>query len=125
MLKPDIHHINSGNTEVILELLDDVINPKEMIVKRGMWVTLAHHCKSNKNSDKYPRAADALHIMQKKNGYPKSWYADVERAFDKKFTNGLRKLAERPGEYARRIDSLIRKKPKKTSIDSVLGSVSS
>jgi hypothetical protein len=57
-------------------------------------------------SDKYPNAARAFYNLR--NNKVRSWYGKVDEAFRTGFTNGLIKLQERPGEFARRLDALIR-----------------
>jgi len=113
--------LTSSQGKYIMSLLDRVHNGNdyvlsEMILKRMRWVTLAKHIYAGQYKNKYPFAFKAIQVMRQKNDYPKSWYGHVATAFSKSFKKGVNKLAERPGEFIRRVDWMIRSsltKPKR------------
>lgn len=104
----------SNHGEYIMSLLDKVANPSEMILKRMHWVTLSKAIKFWEYPQ-YSRATEALKIMCQKYGYPKSWYGHVEKAFKISPKKGILKRAERPGEFARRLDDMMRNYPEEQS----------
>lgn len=57
----------------------------------------------------FPKAFDAINKIR--NEKVKTWYSKLNEAFDKSLENGLKVLSERPGEFSRRIDWLIRTNP--------------
>jgi len=103
---------------LVMNFLEKVAYPSEMITRRGMWVTLAHQIHSSKYEHSHPKAYKALQLMRRKRDYPKSWYGKVDAAFNISIEDGLKKLSERPGEYARRLDALIRNNP--ASVNEIL-----
>jgi len=85
-------------------------DPKEMALKSGRWVKLAHGLHAGEYKNAFPKAFDAINKIR--NEKVKTWYSKLNEAFDKSLENGLKVLSERPGEFSRRIDWLIRTNPK-------------
>jgi len=90
----------------LLSLLEKCANPKEMVLKRGRWLRLGEILHPGDYSNRFPLSANSFKILRENN--IKSWYSDVDSSFRKSFKLGLSKLSERPGEFARRLDSLLR-----------------
>lgn len=103
----------------IFELLENSnLDVREMNQGRryGRWIRLGEVL-GTIDKIKYPRTANAFYRLRnqiregKSNGVPKirTWYSEVDSAFKIDFATGLSKLAERPGEFVRRLDWLVRK----------------
>lgn len=106
----------------VLDLLENSnLDVREMNQGRryGRWIRLGEVL-GQIDKIKYPRTANAFYRLrnQKRKGKPegeakvRTWYSDVETAFKLDFATGLAKLAERPGEFVRRLDALVRKNQK-------------
>lgn len=102
----------------VLDLLENSnLDVREMNQGRryGRWIRLGEVLGSI-DKVKYPRTANAFYRLRNQNrkgkpdGEPKvrTWYSDVNAAFGIDLTTGLAKLAERPGEFVRRLDWLVR-----------------
>ena len=93
----------------LLGLLDKVANVQEMVLKKEMWLRLGEiiHPGEYKQFANSYKAFSAL-----RNKKVMSWYGAVDKAFKSGFENGLKVLSNRPGEFARRLDALLRNNPK-------------
>jgi len=100
----------------LLSLLESVVDVKEMVLKRSRWIKLGEILHPGDYANQYPLSANAFKLLR--NTKVKSWYSDVDAAFSKSFSKGLTKLSERPGEFVRKLDALIRKN--ETKIDEIL-----
>lgn len=89
-------------------------DPREMVLKSGRWIKLAHGLHVGEYKNAFPRAFDAINKLR--NEKVKTWYSKLNEAFDKSLENGLKVLSERPGEFSRRIDWLIRTNPKNVDL---------
>jgi len=79
----------------------------EAVLKIGRWIRLGEKLHPGDYSDKFPKAFQFFNKIR--NEKVVSWYGEVEKAFkEESFENALNKLSERPGEFFRRLDSLIR-----------------
>ena len=94
----------------LLNLIDQVANATEMVLRRGMWINLGNILHPGEYKGRYPKAFEAFDRLRNKS--VTSWYGQVDAQFVVSFDRGLNRLAERPGEFARRIDSLLRNNPK-------------
>ncbi len=91
----------------VLELLEQThCDPKEMVLKDQRWIRLGEILHPSEYKTLYPKSANAFNKIR--NEKVKSWYSILNDAFKKDLESGLKVLAERPGEFARRIDWLIR-----------------
>jgi hypothetical protein len=115
--------LTTAQKERILELLENSnLDVREM--KQGSkyqrWIRLFEVLHIEYYKKEYPKSFDASDRLrnQKRKGKPdgkpliRTWYSDVERLFKTDFNSGLVKLSERPGEFVRRIDYLVRTHPK-------------
>ncbi len=99
----------------ILSLLEQTnCDSKEGVLKANRWIRLGERLHPTEYKNKFPKAAKFFDEIRNEN--PKSWYSDVKKAFEVSFENGLQKLSERPGEFSRRMDALIRTNPNHTKM---------
>lgn len=91
----------------ILGLLEKTnCDVKEMSLKDQRWIRLGEILHPSEYANLYPKAVSAFNRIR--NEKVKSWYSILNDAFKKDLESGLKVLAERPGEFSRRIDWLIR-----------------
>lgn len=91
----------------ILGLLEETnCDVRDMKLNAARWVRLAEVLHPGEYSAKYPRSSAMFDAIR--NDKVRSWYGEIGPAFDKSYEHGLLKLAERPGEFFRRIDFLVR-----------------
>ena len=91
--------------------------------KRGRFIRLGEIIHPGKHSVTYPKTAKAFYalrnqsrkgrVKQEAKGFVttpviRTWASDVEKSFKIGYKEGLIKLSERPGEFLRRIDYLVR-----------------
>jgi hypothetical protein len=84
-------------------------DPKEMILKDQRWVRLGEILHPMEYKNLYPKAANAFNKIR--NEKVQSWYGMLNEAFNVSLEKGLKVLSQRPGEFSRRIDWLVRKYP--------------
>jgi hypothetical protein len=95
----------------LLGLLEQTnCDPREMVIKDQRWIRLGEILHPMEYKTLYPKSASAFDKIR--NTKVKSWYATLEEAFARGLENGLRVLVQRPGEFSRRLDWLIRNNPK-------------
>lgn len=95
----------------ILGLLEKThCDPKEMVLKDQRWIRLGEILHPMEYQKLFPKSADAFKKIR--NGEVRSWYATLDDAFKKGLENGLKVLSQKPGEFSRRIDWLVRTYPK-------------
>jgi hypothetical protein len=100
----------------LLSLLEQTnCDAKEAILKGQRWIRLGERLHPGEYKSKYPKAYDMFDAIRNDKKL-KSWYGDLNTEFNKSFGAGLDKLAERPGELVRRLDSLLRKNSEKHEI---------
>jgi hypothetical protein len=92
----------------ILGLLEKThCDVREMVLKDQRWIRLGEILHPGEYAKDFPRTASAFQLIRETKIV--SWYGAVEAAFKKTFGAGLQKLAERPGEFLRKLDYLLRK----------------
>lgn len=91
----------------ILNLIDSSnVDVREMKLKAQRWIRLGEILHPGEYSNQFPKA---YQLFQKiRNEKVTSWYGEVQRTFKQSFDAGLTKLSERPGEFLRRLDWLVR-----------------
>jgi hypothetical protein len=98
-----------GDRKYILSLLEKTnLDLGEMKLKLGRWTRLAEILHPGDFTAQYPKAAKALFTLYHEPKSVKTFYAKVEVEFDKGLGYGLTFLSTRPGEFARRLDYLLR-----------------
>jgi len=91
----------------ILELLENSnLDVREMVLKDQRWIRLGEILHPGEYKNSYPRCYRAFDKLR--NQKIISWYGELQAAFNQSFDVGLTKLSERPGEFLRRLDWLIR-----------------
>lgn len=95
----------------------------------GRFIRLAEIIQVQNYSKEFPKTFEAFNRLRnqkrkgKPNGQPKirSWNSQVETQFKIGFIEGLTKLSERPGEFLRKLDLLVRKNiTNQVNLDAVL-----
>jgi hypothetical protein len=102
----------------LLGLLDKVANISEMAMYQSRWVVLAHGLHAGDYASQFPKAYKAIDAVRNKN--LTTWMGQVDRAFNRNFLEGLVKLAERPGFFARQLDWRLRSAPSAVAKKQVL-----
>lgn len=80
------------------------------------FIRLFEHLQIKNRKLLYPKTEQAMFLVRnqvrkgKPDGVPKirTWYSQVEDSFKKGFVEGITKLSERPGEFLRKLDYLVR-----------------
>ena len=98
---------NRGERKYILGLLEQTnCDVREFVLKDSRWIRLGEILHPGEYTKQFPKAAEMFDDIR--NTKVQSWYGEVDAAFKKDFKIGLKKLSERPGEFMRRLDSLLR-----------------
>lgn len=96
----------------ILTLLENSnLDVRDMKLKEGAWIRLGEILHPGEYATRFPKSFKVF--QQIRNEKVKSWYGQVDKAFQYTFEAGLTKLMERPGEFLRRLDWLVRTCPSK------------
>lgn len=91
----------------LMQLLEATnCDTKEMVLKLERWKRLGEIVHPGEYKDRFPKAAAAFDRLR--NYKVKSWYGILAEAFQQGLEQGLEVLAQRPGEFIRRIDWLVR-----------------
>lgn len=94
----------------ILGLLEQTnCDPKEMVLRDQRWIRLGEILHPMEYKNKFPKSADAFNKIR--NEKVKSWYSLLNEAFNIHLERGLKFLSQKPGEFSRRIDWLVRTYP--------------
>ena len=99
---------NRADRKYLLGLLDKTnCDVRDMAPKAGRWVRLAEVLHPGEYYKQFPRACAAIKSVRDSSA--KSYMSQVDSAFAVSFEAGIKKLSERPGVFARMLDSLFRK----------------
>lgn len=99
----------------ILGLLEKTnCDPKEMVLRDQRWIRLGEILHPGEFKTKYPKAFKAFD--QIRNNKIKSWFGLLNVEMNKSLEDGLTFLSQKPGEFARRLDSLIRNNTKDSDL---------
>lgn len=91
----------------ILSLLEKTnCDASEAVLKDGRWIRLGEILHPGEYKTKFPKSFKMFDAIR--NTKVKSWYGKVDKSFGESLQSGLSKLSERPGEYMRRMDWLVR-----------------
>jgi hypothetical protein len=91
----------------ILELFEKTnCDPTEAVLKDQRFVRLGEILHPGEYQRQFPKAFQMFDRLR--NQKVTSWYGKVEQAFKISVADGLNVLAERPGEFMRRLDWLVR-----------------
>lgn len=98
---------SNADRRYILGLLEKTnCDASEAILKDGRWVRLGEILHPGQFARRYPKSAALFNKVR--NEKVQSFYGKVNAAFNESFEKGLEVLSERPGEFMRRLDFLIR-----------------
>lgn len=91
----------------LLGLLENTnCDVREFVLKDSRWIRLGEILHPGEYASRFPKAAAMFDDIR--NTRVQSWYGEVDAAFKKSYRTGLLKLSERPGEFVRRFDALLR-----------------
>jgi hypothetical protein len=91
----------------ILELLNKTnCDISEGVLKVNRWIRLGEILHPGEYKKQYPKAFEFFNSLR--NEKVRSWYSNLNKAFDNNFKEGLVFLSKRPGEFFRRVDYLVR-----------------
>lgn len=82
------------------------LDTRDMKLKDQRWIRLGEILHPGEYKALFPRSYKAFDLIR--NEKVVSWYGELSEAFKHSFDVGLAKLSERPGEFMRRLDWLIR-----------------
>ncbi len=98
----------------LLTLLEKVSpDPREMVHKSAEWVRLGERLHPGEFKKKFPQSFFAFTALRRgpkgtKTGKVRSGYSKINQAFATSLADGLNILLRAPGEFARRLDWIIR-----------------
>lgn len=99
----------------ILGLLEQTnCDIKEMALKDQRWVRLGEILHPMEYKKLFPKSANAFNKIR--NEKVQTWYGILEDAFKKGLEDGLKVLSQRPGEFSRRVDWLVRENQEQTDL---------
>lgn len=111
----------------VLEGLDPDRLVEDMLRQQSYWVWVGEFLHPHEYAERFPHVARAFQIVRKKapDGTPApafhGWYSRLEHAIRQKDTDAvLAVLAERPREFARRLDHALRVSSSDTARDRVI-----
>jgi len=92
---------------MILGILENSnLDIRDMKLKDQRWIRIGEILHPGEYATQYPRSYKAFQRLR--DTKVRSWYGEVQAAFDMSFDVGLAKLSERPGEFVRRLDWMLR-----------------
>lgn len=93
--------------KIILNLLEKTnCDATEAVLKDQRWIRLGEILHPGEYKTRFPKSFTMFDRIR--NEKVKSWYGKVDIAFDKSFEAGLKALSERPGEFVRKMDWMLR-----------------
>jgi hypothetical protein len=99
----------------ILSLLEKTnCDISEGVLRLEKWIRLGEILHPGDYKNKFPKSLNFFNKLR--NEKVTSWFSKLNTAFNSNFEEGLKMLSERPGEFFRRIDSLIRNNVDKKEI---------
>ncbi len=78
----------------------------EAVLKDQRWVRLGEILHPGEYKNQFPRAFGVFDAIRNEN--VQSWYGKVNKAFKKSAVEGIKVLSQRPGEFMRKLDWLVR-----------------
>jgi len=92
---------------IILSLLEKTnCDASEAKLKAQRWAKLGHSLHVGEYAKKFPKALAMFNSVR--NEKVQSWYGKVNSAFASSFNEGIKLLSQRPGEFMRKLDWLLR-----------------
>lgn len=98
---------NRFERKYILSLLENSnLDVSEMALKCERWLRLGEVIHPGEYRNQFPKTYEAFNTLR--NQKVKTWNSKVKAGFDAGISTGLKTLKQRPGEFARQLDSLLR-----------------
>lgn len=98
---------NRAERQYILSLLEKTnCDVTEAVLKDQRWIRLGEILHPGEYRRKFPKSFKMF--MDLRNSRIQSWYGEVDKAMSQSPELGVAKLAERPGEFMRKLDWLVR-----------------
>lgn len=114
-------NFSRSERRIVLGLLEKTnCDVTEAVLKDGRWIRLAEKLHPGEYSERFPKAFNMFNKIR--NEKVQSWYGKVNKAFEKSFEDGVKVLSQRPGEFVRKMDWMLR--PSKETIAKNSGSFS-
>lgn len=111
----------------VLDGLHPDLLVEDMLRHQSYWIWVGEFLHPHEYAERFPHVARAFQVIRKQGpkGEPapdfKTWYSRLEKAFESKDTEALLDiLGERPGEFGRRLDRLLRNAPDGSGRDKVI-----
>jgi len=102
-----IRNFKRKERKSILSLLEKSnLDIRDMKLKAQRWIRVGEKIHPGDFSSEFPKSYNAFNKIR--NTKVKSWYGEVQEAFNNNFEKGLIKLSERAGEFNRRLDWMLR-----------------
>ena len=94
---------------MLLGLLEKLTNPTEDMLRwKGRWIRLGEKLHPGEHAKKYEKTAQAFGILRNDEPFT-TFNGQVEKALaEKNVTEAITRLGTRPGDFARRLDHLLR-----------------
>lgn len=93
----------------LLSMLEETgCSAEEMQRHLGRWLRLGEILHVGEYYDRYPKVAASFKALRNQPPKIRSFNGKVDMAFAKGWEDGVRLLAERPGEFSRRLDWMLR-----------------
>jgi hypothetical protein len=102
---------NRAQRKFLLGMLESlpIVDPSEMQVHLGRWLRLGEILHPGEYANKFPKAFAAFNaIRNQQETKVRTFAGKVEIGLMKSMKDGVEVLKTRPGEFARRLDSLVR-----------------
>jgi len=93
----------------ILSLLEKTnLDLGEMKLKLGRWLRLGEIIHPGEYKAKFPKSFNAFKTLREDSASARTYYSLVDEAFKNDYKQGVKMLSKRPGEFARKLDWMLR-----------------
>ena len=80
----------------------------EMKLKLGKWLRLGEILHPGEYANRFPKSYEAFDKLRNHTDKIQTFYSKVDEAFEKSFKKGISQLSEKPDEFARKLDWMLR-----------------
>jgi hypothetical protein len=116
-------HFKRSERRYLLELLEQSnIDAREMVSKDQRWIRLGEILHPGQYAARFPKTFKAFNSLRSEK--VRSWNSTLNATLAKDLKEGLKFLSQRPGEFVRRMDWLIRTHQHTTNLNLVLDAFS-
>lgn len=93
----------------ILSLLEKTnLDLGEMKLKIGRWLRLGEIIHPGEYKTKFPKSFNAFKVLRETPNSARTYYSIIDEAFKKDYKEGVKMLSKKPGEFARKLDWMLR-----------------